>query len=149
MTVTPRNLDNVWAAAEFGLRFPHVRGVSYQPFFTSGRRDAVDAAAYTPLTTADVLLSLIANSGKLGRTTSHHCRVAIRTARRLLSAARGRRSALGERVRGFPRAAGFLRDKVRYSLDDLVQCGCENEPLGELLRGSNSMSRTVPVPAVS
>jgi len=28
----------------------------------------------------------------------------------------------------------FLRDKVRYSLEDLTRCGCENEPLGDLLR---------------
>ena len=28
---------------------------------------------------------------------------------------------------------GFLRDKVRYSLDDLEKCGCESEPLGRLL----------------
>jgi hypothetical protein len=29
---------------------------------------------------------------------------------------------------------GFLRDRLRYSLDDLAQCGCESEPLGHLLR---------------
>ena len=29
---------------------------------------------------------------------------------------------------------GFLRDKIRYRLEDLLQCGCESEPLGELLR---------------
>jgi hypothetical protein len=34
----------------------------------------------------------------------------------------------------FAAVQGFLRDKVRYSLDDLTQCGCENEPLGELLK---------------
>lgn len=33
----------------------------------------------------------------------------------------------------FARVQGFLRDKVRYSLADLAQCGCESEPLGELL----------------
>ena len=34
----------------------------------------------------------------------------------------------------FASVQGFLRDKVRYSLEDLARCGCENEPLGDLLR---------------
>ena len=37
MTVTPENLGQVWAAVEFGLQFPHVRGVAFQPAFGSGR----------------------------------------------------------------------------------------------------------------
>jgi 7,8-dihydro-6-hydroxymethylpterin dimethyltransferase len=28
---------------------------------------------------------------------------------------------------------GFLRDKVRYDLADLIQCGCENTELGVIL----------------
>ena len=30
---------------------------------------------------------------------------------------------------------GFLKDKVRYTLEDLARCGCDNEPLGHLLKG--------------
>ena len=37
MTVTPENLPFLWDAIEFGLRFPNVRGISFQPMFTSGR----------------------------------------------------------------------------------------------------------------
>src|SRR5437899_6114858 len=37
MTVTPENLPFLWDAIEFGLRWPHVRGISFQPMFTSGR----------------------------------------------------------------------------------------------------------------
>ena len=29
---------------------------------------------------------------------------------------------------------GFLSDKVRYRLEDLVRCGCDSEPLGDLLK---------------
>ena len=29
---------------------------------------------------------------------------------------------------------GFLGTKVRYKLEDLMKCGCESEPLGELLK---------------
>ncbi len=34
----------------------------------------------------------------------------------------------------FGKVQGFLRDKVRYRLEDLMKCGCESEPLGELLK---------------
>ncbi len=29
---------------------------------------------------------------------------------------------------------GFLRDRVRYSMEDLAKCGCESEPLGAVLK---------------
>jgi uncharacterized radical SAM superfamily Fe-S cluster-containing enzyme len=34
----------------------------------------------------------------------------------------------------FKAVQGFLSDKVRYKLEDLMRCGCESEPLGELLK---------------
>jgi hypothetical protein len=34
----------------------------------------------------------------------------------------------------FTRVQDFLHDKVRYRLEDLMKCGCESEPLGELLK---------------
>ena len=37
MTVTPENLPFLWEAIEFGLRWPNVRGICFQPMFTSGR----------------------------------------------------------------------------------------------------------------
>src|SRR5207244_6591412 len=37
MTVTPNNLPFLWSAIEFGLLYPHIRGVSFQPMFQSGR----------------------------------------------------------------------------------------------------------------
>ena len=33
----------------------------------------------------------------------------------------------------FKTLQGFLGDRIRYRLEDLEQCGCESEPLGELL----------------
>lgn len=133
MTVMQENLSNVWETAEFGLRFPQVRGVSYQPFFTSGRRVALDPG-YRPLTTADVLLALIANGPlKADDFTPLPCGDPN-------CATIGYLLRVAEEVRpiseflDFRELQGFLRDKVRYSLDDLVQCGCENEPLGELLK---------------
>src|SRR5262249_52639247 len=37
MTVTAENLSQVWATVEYGLQFPHIRGVAFQPEFSSGR----------------------------------------------------------------------------------------------------------------
>jgi hypothetical protein len=34
----------------------------------------------------------------------------------------------------FSQLRGFLHDKMNYRLEDLAQCGCETEPLGEVLR---------------
>src|SRR5207247_6882698 len=34
----------------------------------------------------------------------------------------------------FAAVQSFLSDKVRYNLEDLRRCGCESEPLGELLK---------------
>ena len=45
----------------------------------------------------------------------------------------GRTYSISEFV-DFSRLQGFLKDKVHYTLDDLVKCGCENEPLGALLK---------------
>ena len=34
----------------------------------------------------------------------------------------------------FTAVQGFLHDKIRYKLEDLMKCGCESEPLGDLLK---------------
>ena len=33
-----------------------------------------------------------------------------------------------------PKYAGFLQNRVDYRLEDLARCGCETEPLGEILK---------------
>lgn len=47
MTVTPANLPHVWETIEYGLQFPNVRGVAFQPMFLSGRT-FVDSAKSSP-----------------------------------------------------------------------------------------------------
>jgi hypothetical protein len=37
MTVTCENLDQTWSVIDFGLRHPHIHGVTFQPMFGSGR----------------------------------------------------------------------------------------------------------------
>jgi hypothetical protein len=47
--------------------------------------------------------------------------------------ANGRTYSVSEFI-DFGKVQGFLRDKIRYRLEDLLQCGCESEPLGALLK---------------
>ena len=167
MTVTPENLAYVWASVEFGLQYPHVRGVAFQPVFGSGRgveaalsrsdvpppssgkaarknaaaqekngaAPAAQRAASTPLNTADIIVALVEQSASRLRFDDFtplpcgdpNCA----TIGYLLKTPLGVRS-ISEFI-DFAQVQGFLRDKVRYSLDDLARCGCESEPLGRLL----------------
>ena len=116
-----------------GLAFENVRGVSFQPVFGSGRNAAHESPT---LNTADVILGLIEHSGGTLTADSFtplpcgdpNC------------ATIGYLLKIGGTVRSisdfvdFSEVQDFLRDKVRYSLDDLAKCGCENEPLAELLK---------------
>jgi len=139
MTVTPENLSQAWETIELGLRFPNVRGVSFQPMFFSGRLpEAFGDLCALPrrLNTADVILAAIEQSrGRL--------RVEDFTPLPcgdpncawigyLLRSDEGVRS-ISELV-DLRSLQGFLRDRVNYNLADLDRCGCESEPLGKLLR---------------
>lgn len=132
MTVTPENLSHLWESIEYGLRWPNVRGISFQPLFTSGR---IPGAAQSRLNTADIILAAVEQAGgklKFDDFTPLPCGDPnCATIGYLLRTPEGLRS-ISDFV-DFAQVQGFLRDKVRYSLDDLAQCGCESEPLGRLL----------------
>ena len=138
MTVTPDNLPFLWDTIEFGLRWPNVRGISFQPMFTSGRIPST-SSAHKPtarLNTADIILSSVAQSnGKLRFEDftplpcgDPNC------------ATIGYLLKIGGQVRSvsdfidFTKVQDFLGTKVRYKLEDLMKCGCESEPLGEILK---------------
>ncbi len=132
MTVIPENLEQVWDTVEFGVKHDHIRGVSFQPLFGSGR---VGDATANRLNTADVILGLVEQAA--GRLTlddftplpcgDPNCA----TIGYLLKTDEGIRS-ISEFV-DFKTLQGFLGDRIRYRLEDLEQCGCESEPLGALL----------------
>ncbi|MEZ5326561.1 MAG: radical SAM protein [Verrucomicrobiales bacterium] len=134
MTVTPANLPHLWDAVLFGLRFPHVRGISFQPLFFSGR-NGIMADATERLNTADIIVNAVAQSGgqlHFEDFTPLPCGDPnCATIGYLLKTAEGIRS-ISEFI-DFAALQGFLQDRVRYQLEDLAQCGCESEPLGELL----------------
>lgn len=133
MTVTPENLGHLWNAIEFGLQYPHVRGVAFQPMFESGRRPT---NGHTRLNTADVILGAVAQSGgqlRFEDFTPVPCGDPNCATIGYLLKANGRTYSISDFI-DFAQVQGFLRDKVRYKLEDLMKCGCDSEPLGELLR---------------
>lgn len=133
MTVTPDNLPHLWETIEFGLRFRHVRGVAFQPMFGSGR---VPSPPQQRLNTADIILAAVDQSAGQLRYEDFtplpcgdpNCA----TIGYLLKTPIGVRS-ISDFI-NFAEVQGFLRDKIRYSLNDLSQCGCDNQPLGDLLK---------------
>jgi uncharacterized radical SAM superfamily Fe-S cluster-containing enzyme len=154
MTVTPENLEQVWATVEFGLQFPHVRGVAFQPAFLSGRVSGLElrvpsAGGQAPLesqnskiatrrlNTADIILAAVEQACgrlKFEDFTPLPCGDPnCATIGYLLKTADGATRSISEFI-DFTEVQGFLRDKIRYRLEDLRQCGCESEPLGELLK---------------
>ena len=164
MTVTPENLAQVWAAVEFGLGYPNIRGVAFQPMFGSGRvpnggklrmnqesrkaGNEVEVAESGSgflrscfpdsirLNTADIILAAVEQAaGRLRYEdfTPLPCGDPNCATIGYLLKANGRTYSVSEFI-DFGKVQGFLRDKVRYSLEDLLQCGCESEPLGALLK---------------
>jgi 7,8-dihydro-6-hydroxymethylpterin dimethyltransferase len=143
MTVNPQNLPHVWEAIEYGLQFTNVRGVAFQPMFLSGRTGvpqqvqpgAVMKAPAYRLNTADIILAAVGQSNEKLRFEDFtplpcgdpNCA----TIGYLLKTPLGIRS-VSDFI-DFSAMQGFLHDKMNYSLGDLSQCGCENEPLAEML----------------
>lgn len=133
MTVTPENLAHLWSSIEFGLQYPHVRGVAFQPMFESGRQPK---NGHARLNTADVILAAVAQSGgqlRFEDFTPLPCGDPNCATIGYLLKANGRTYSISDFI-DFAQVQGFLRDKVRYKLEDLMKCGCDSEPLGELLR---------------
>jgi 7,8-dihydro-6-hydroxymethylpterin dimethyltransferase len=140
MTVTHDNLPHVWSTIEFAIGWPNIRGISFQPLFLSGRVQgsgvrSQEAGSPEPINTADVILACVEQSGgtlKFDAFTPLPCGDPnCATIGYLLKTPLGVRS-VSDFI-DFAEVQGFLRDKVRFSLDDLAQCGCESEPLGRLL----------------
>jgi len=131
MTVMHANLSHLWDTIEVGLGFLTCRGVSFQPMFLTGR----GAASSTRLNTADIILGAVAQSAgrlRFEDFTPLPCGDPnCATIGYLLRTPLGTRS-ISEFI-DFASVQGFLRDKVRYELADLIQCGCENTELGDIL----------------
>lgn len=162
MTVTPENLPFLWDAIDFGLRWPNVRGISFQPMFGSGRVPAQskvqglksnvrsgpatsnhdDFGLQTSdfrlnrLNTADIILAAVGQSdGKLRFEdfTPLPCGDPNCATIGYLLKVGGQVRSVSDFI-DFRNVQDFLGTKVRYKLEDLMKCGCESEPLGDLLK---------------
>ena len=163
MTVTPANLPHLWEAIEFGIAHPQVHGIAFQPVFGSGRipgpldgrrgdetqinaeRETGSAeqkdqsrltSAATRLNTADILLAAVVQSGgrlRFEDFTPLPCGDPNCATIGYLIRHEGRTYSISDFI-DFRRLQGFLQNKVHYTIEDLARCGCENEPLGDLLK---------------
>ena len=163
MTVNHHNLPHLWETIEWGLQFTNCRGVSFQPMFLSGRQPMGSAglqpasqprSEHTPtppssetsafptphsgfhLNTADIILGAVSQSHHRLRFEDFtplpcgdpNCA----TIGYLLKTPLGVRS-ISDFI-NFAEVQGFLQDKVNYRLEDLLECGCDNTALGDLLK---------------
>jgi 7,8-dihydro-6-hydroxymethylpterin dimethyltransferase len=133
MTVTHDNLDKVSEVIDFGLKYNHIRGVSLQPVFGSGR-GSVDRIA-DPISVADVVKSIIANSSLLkaedftplpcGNPNCHMVAGIIRTL--------GMYKSVRHYV-DFSHVPEILRNKVNFRIEDLDKCGCDGNWFAQKLQ---------------
>ncbi|MFO0873606.1 MAG: radical SAM protein [Phycisphaerales bacterium] len=153
MVVTPTTIDHLGDALRFGVERPHVRGITFQPVFASGRlpdpapgrRDGPAVAlpvfepTPTPIAVADVIRAVVAQAPDLaadedftplpcGDPNCHTIAYLLRLD------GPSRRTVGLNRLVDLPAMQGFLANRLDYRIDDLLRCGCETEPLGEVLK---------------
>ena len=143
MVVDPRTIAGVGDTLRWAMPRAHVRGISLQPVFTSGRVAAVESRTLPVLPrtveamgVADCVRACVTQAPELlseadftplpcGDPNCHTIAYVLRTP--------GGPVGLSRLV-DVPRHAGFLQNRVNYSLEDLARCGCETEPLGDLIK---------------
>ena len=159
MVVNETTIRYLGDTLRFGLARSHCRGVTFQPMFTSGRigtttlrvvrnervspdRTNQSAAMHhtecggTHISVGDVILNLVDQSEGLltiddftplpcGDPNCHTIGYLIRT--------KDRPVGLGSLI-DLKSVQGFLQDRVDYRIEDLAKCGCDNEPLGRILK---------------
>jgi 7,8-dihydro-6-hydroxymethylpterin dimethyltransferase len=134
VTVTYENLPHLGETIRFGLADANIHGITFQPEFLSGRNTHT-VSRPERLNTADILLAAVdqcAGQLRFEDFTPLPCGDPN-------CATIGYLIRQGEKVwpisdfLDFTKLQGFLQDKIHYTLEDLARCGCENQPLGELL----------------
>ncbi len=149
MVVTPQTLPHLGDALRFGLARSHCRGIAFQPMFQSGRIPPSDTSTrvcgtagsagpttHASISVGDVVLGVVEQSGGLlevddftplpcGDPNCHTIGFLLRTNEGTLGLSR---------LLDLPALQGFLGDRLNYNLADMRRCGCETEPLGELLK---------------
>lgn len=157
MVVTPTTIAHVGDTLRWALARPHVRGITYQPMFTSGRlpqtveltreKAAIDPALRpatiappTPISVADVIRAIVDQAPESIRDGDFtplpcgdpNCHT-IAYVLRLDDSPTPRTLGLSA-IAELPELQAFLSNRINYKLEDLLRCGCETEPLGSILR---------------
>ena len=134
MTVTPQNLPQIGDVIRFGLGDENIHGITFQPEFWSGRKHSTTPR--TRLNTADLLLAAVEQSAgqlRFEDFTPLPCGDPNCATIGYLIRREGKVWPVSDFL-DFTQLQGFLHDKIHYTLEDLAKCGCENQPLGELLK---------------
>jgi uncharacterized radical SAM superfamily Fe-S cluster-containing enzyme len=139
MTVNEANLPHIWETVNFGRKYDHVRGVSFQPMFLSGRSPVSKGRTDLPqpITVGDIVLGL--HTGAKGLLSfddftplpcgDPNCATIgwlMRHGGRFYSPAK-----FGIDVAALQAS---IPDKMNYSVEDLKRCGCENSALGAVMK---------------
>lgn len=146
MTVNGHNLPHLGDTLRYALARPAVRGICYQPEFGSGRTPSPlvqlgdngeqPRPPRESLNVADIIHRVIDQSDGLlterdftplpcGDPNCHTIGYLIRRGDEVLR--------VSDFV-DFAELQGFLKDRVDFNMEDLAQCGCENEELGQVLK---------------
>ncbi len=135
MTVNHSNLSHLWDTVSYARQFKHIRGVSFQPMFSSGR--IPNRKTFEPITTADIILGLNEQSKNLVSLNDFtplpcgdpNCATIgwlFRVNDQYISP-----STCGLDI---AKLQATLADKVNYSIEDLKRCGCDGTELGDLMK---------------
>ena len=144
MTVTRTTIAYIGDALAFGFSRPHVRGITLQPVFVSGRTPSpeiesalpVFRAPAQPISVGELVHACVEQGvGVLtdadftplpcGDPNCHTIGYALRVAGELHGISRFIDVGVLQ---------GFLKNRVDYRIEDLATCGCETEPLGQVLK---------------
>ncbi len=137
MTVTPTTLNHLWETAEYARKFENIRGISFQPMFLSGRRPNPKDLLPQPITSADVILALHQQSNgllSLDDFTPLPCGDPNCSIIGWLFRVKNKFYSPAKFGIDLPALQSNFPDRVNYDIEDLKKCGCDDTPLGNLMK---------------
>ena len=137
MTVSPDTLPYVWETVTYASQFDNVRGISFQPMFLSGRKSEVTDILPQPVTAADVILGLQGQSEgtiSFDDFTPLPCGDPNCSTIGWLFRFNGEMYSPSIFGVDIPKLQATIPDKINYDIEDLRKCGCDNTPLGDLMK---------------
>ncbi len=138
MTVNRLNLGHMWSTVEFAKSHLHIRGVSFQPMFMSGRTPTLPGFRLPdPITVADIIKGLSSQSEGLMDTddfTPLPCGDPNCAAIGWLFRMVGKYFSPKKYGVNVAKLQASLPDRINYKIEDLVRCGCDNTALGDVMK---------------